>query len=202
VLSKPRIQTSHAVEANLFVGRTRPYVTGSSYGGYGGNYSQYQQMQIGITLSVLPLINVDGLVVMDIRQRIQSLGADIKVDQNTVPETIDREANAKVSVRDRETVMLGGFISDSHKNSKSGVPILKDIPILGQLFSSNSKSTDRQELIVLIRPTVLPNPSDAAVTALEEERKLPGISQAKREFKAEENKRLKAMEKQMKKDGM
>ncbi len=207
VLSRPRIQTSHAVEANLFIGRTRPYVTGT-YAGYGGSYggggySQYQQMQIGITLSVLPLINPDGLVVMDIRQRIQSLGANIKIDGNDVPETIEREANAKVSVRDRETVMLGGFISDSRSQSKSGVPILKDIPILGALFSSNKKDNDRQELIVLIRPTVLPNPADAAVTAMEEKRKLPGVRAAEREFGAEERKRLKQAAKDEKSnDGM
>jgi general secretion pathway protein D len=205
VLSRPRIQTSHAVEANLFIGRTRPYITGTYGGGYGGGYtqSQYQQMQIGITLSVLPLINPDGLVVMDIRQRIQSLGANIKIDGNDVPETIEREANAKVSVRDRETVMLGGFISDSRTRSKSGVPILKDIPILGALFSSNKKENDRQELIVLIRPTVLPNPADAAVTAMEEKRKLPGVRAAEREFGAEERKRLKQAAKDEKSnDGM
>lgn len=199
VLSRPRIQTSHAVEANLFVGRTRPYVTGT-YGGYGGySSSQYQQMQIGITLSVLPLINPDGLVVMDIRQRIQSLGKEILIDGNSVPETIDREANAKVSVRDRETVMLGGFISDERSTSKSGVPILKDIPILGHLFSNNSKKNDRSELIVLIRPTVLPNPADAAVTAMEEKQKLPGISTAEREFQKEERSRQKKAAKDLKK---
>ena len=67
ILQRPRIQTSHAVEANLFVGESRPYPTASYYGGgaYGG-YSSIQQLQIGVTLSVTPLINPDGLVVMDI----------------------------------------------------------------------------------------------------------------------------------------
>ena len=202
VLSKPRIQTSHAVEANLFVGRTRPYVTGQYYGyggfGGGGPQTQFQQQQIGITLSVLPLINPDGLVVMDIRQRIQSIGKDIPIDANfSVPETIDREANAKVSVRDRETVILGGFISNERTKSKSGVPILKDIPILGNLFSSNSRKDDRNELIVMIRPTVLPNPQDAAVTALEEKAKLPGISMAEQEIEIFEKQRQKKAAKEI-----
>jgi general secretion pathway protein D len=200
VLSRPRIQTSHAVEANLFVGRTRPYVTGQSYYyGGAGPQTQFQQQQIGITLSVLPLINPDGLVVMDIRQRIQSLGKEIPIDANfSVPETIDREANAKVSVRDRETIILGGFISNERSKSKSGVPILKDIPILGNLFSSNSRKDDRSELIVMIRPTVLPNPQDAAVAAIEEKAKLPGISRAEQEIEIFERQEQKKAAKEIK----
>lgn len=189
VLSRPRIQTSHAVEANLFVGRTRPYPTGTSYGGYyggGGGYNSIQQLQIGITLSVLPLINPDGLVVMDIRQRTQSVGQDIEIaNVGKVPETIDREANAKVAVRDRETIVLGGFISSEKKKSASGIPLLKDIPVLGHLFRSTSKSNDRQELMILIRPTVLPKPTDAAALVAEEKRLMPGIHAAEKEFKRE-----------------
>lgn len=201
VLSRPRIQTSHAVEANLFVGRTRPYVTGQyyGYGGFGGGpQTQFQQQQIGITLSVLPLINPDGLVVMDIRQRIQSLGREIPIDANfSVPETIDREANAKVSVRDRETIILGGFISNERTKSKSGVPILKDIPLIGPLFSSNNRKDDRNELIVMIRPTVLPNPQDAAIAAEEEKARMPGVSIAEQENKIYEKKLLKRAEKEI-----
>ena len=201
VLSRPRLQTSHAVEANLFVGRTRPYVTGQyyGYGGFGGGpQTQFQQQQIGITLSVLPLINPDGLVVMDIRQRIQSLGREIPIDANfSVPETIDREANAKVSVRDRETIILGGFISNERTKSKSGVPILKDLPLVGPLFSSNSRKDDRNELIIMIRPTVLPNPQDAAITAEEEKARMPGVSIAEQENKVYEKKLLKRAEKEI-----
>ncbi|HZO84038.1 MAG TPA: secretin N-terminal domain-containing protein, partial [Verrucomicrobiae bacterium] len=79
VLSRPRVQTSHAVEANLFVGETRPYPTSSQFGGVYGSYSSIQQLQIGITLSVLPLINPDGLVVMDIRQKIQDIGEPVTI---------------------------------------------------------------------------------------------------------------------------
>ena len=202
ILQRPRIQTSHAVEANLFVGRTRPYVTGQyyGYGGFGGGpQTQFQQQQIGVTLSVLPLINPDGLVVMDIRQRIQSIGADIPIDANfSVPETIDREANAKVSVRDRETIILGGFISNEKSKSKSGVPILKDIPLIGPLFSASQRRDDRGELIVMIRPTVLPNPQDAAIAAEEEKSKMPGVSVAEQEHQIYERKLLERAEREIK----
>lgn len=193
ILSRPRIQTSHAVEANLFVGRTRPYPTGSSVGSIYGSYNSIQQLQIGITLSVLPLINPDGLVVMDIRQRVQDIGKEIEIaNVGTVPETIDREANAKVAVRDGESVMLGGFISSNANNSKSGVPFLKDIPVVGALFRSTRNVNDRVELMVLIRPTVLPTPEIAAIIADREKAKLPDVTRAEREDKEEMEQRQKA----------
>jgi general secretion pathway protein D len=187
ILSRPRVQTSHAVEANLFVGQTRPYPTGTSYGGYYGGYSSIQQLQIGITLSVLPLINPDGLVVMDIRQKIQSVGGEVEIaNVGKVPETIDREVNAKVAVRDRETVALGGFISNERRKSASGVPLLKDIPLLGNLFRSTSKSGNRKELMILIRPTVLPTPTDAAIAAADEKAKMPAVTQLDLDAQKEE----------------
>jgi len=176
------------VECNIFIGETRPYITGTySYLGSGPS-SQYSQLQIGITLSVLPLVNADGLVSMDIRQKIQSIGGTVKIDNNDLPATIDREVNSKVAVRDRETVILGGFISTEKRKAASGVPILKDIPILGNLFRSTSKSNDRKEIMVLIRPTVLPTPREAALTAIEEKSKLPGITAAELERTEDERK--------------
>ncbi len=181
VLSRPRIQTSHAREANLFVGETRPYITSvNNYYG-SGPQSQYSQLQIGITLSVLPLINADGLVVMDIRQRVQSIGGTVKIEQNELPTTIDREANASVSVHNGETIILGGFISSEHSKSASGVPFLKDVPLVGSLFRSSSKAEKRRELMILIRPTVLGTPHGAALLAQNEKAKLPDITAAERE---------------------
>ena len=191
ILSRPRIQTSHAVEANLFVGETRPYPTSSQFGGVYGNYSSIQQLQIGITLSVLPLINPDGLVVMDIRQKIQDVGDPVSIQGvGEVPSTIDREANAKVAVKDGDTIVLGGLISSEKRNSKQGVPLLKDIPVLGWLFRSSNQSSRRRELMAFIRPTVLPTPAAAAISAVAEKEKLPGISQAEWEVTEAERKRL------------
>jgi general secretion pathway protein D len=191
VLSRPRIQTSHAVEANLFVGETRPYPTSSQFGGVYGNYASIQQLQIGITLSVLPLINPDGLVVMDIRQKIQDVGDPVSIQGvGEVPSTIDREANAKVAVKDGDTIVLGGLISSEKRKSKQGVPFLKDIPVLGWLFRSSNQSSRRRELMVFIRPTVLPTPAAAAIMATAEKEKLPGISQTEWEVSEAERKRL------------
>lgn len=182
VLSRPRIQTSHAIEASLFIGDTVPYVTGTISDINGGARSQYQQTRVGITLNVLPLINQDGLVVMDISQNIQQLGTAVIIDGNPVPTTTDRSAAAKVAVKDGDTIILGGFISTTKSKSKSGVPILKDLPFLGPLFRSSADVNKRVELIILMRPTVLPSPADAALLAKKERDLLPGVKQAEKQM--------------------
>jgi general secretion pathway protein D len=192
VLSRPRIVTSTAKPASIFVGETRPYITGSYFSDFtgAGSRSQYAQTQIGISLNVLPIVNQEGLVVMDIQQQISQVGAEVQIDGNNVPTTIDRNANSYVAVHDRDTILLGGFISTTKNKSKNGVPYLKDIPGLGVLFRSSSESVSRVELMVLIRPTVLPTPEAAAVhTAVEKDRH-PAIKAAEREVDDYQQKQL------------
>jgi general secretion pathway protein D len=201
VLSRPRIQTSHAVPADLFIGQTVPYVTGT-YTYYGGGpSSQYTQLEVGIHLQVLPLINPDGLVVMDIQADVEQLGAPVAISGvGNVPTTTKRQAGAKVAVRDGETIILGGFISDSRSKSDSGIPGLKDIPWLGDLFKSKSINNLRTELIMLIRPTVLPTPETAAVVAKSERNKLSGVKQAELEIRHEEEENNAAIEAELAKE--
>ncbi len=202
VLSRPRIQTSHAVPASLFIGNTVPYITGTSFNDFGGvgSRSVYQEKRVGITLDVLPLINPDGLVVMDIQQQIQQLGTPTIIDGNQVPTTTERSASAKVAVRDHDTIILGGFISASKTKSKSGVPLLKDIPLLGYLFRSTSDANQRVELIVMMRPTVLPTPEAASLAATTERDKMPGVHRAQIEYEKDEAERLKKFESGYKKE--
>lgn len=191
VLQRPRIQTSHAVQAQLFVGESRPYPTASQYGGVYGSYSSIQQLQIGVTLDVTPLINPDGLVVMDIHQTIENYAGFTEITGvGRVPNTTRKEAAAKVAVRDRDTIILGGLITTDHSREGSGIPILMDIPVLGALFRKSSANENRTELIVLIRPTVLPTPEIAALTATAEKDRMPGVRRAEAEFEREEARRL------------
>jgi general secretion pathway protein D len=192
ILQRPRIQTSHAREANLFVGQSRPYPTTSYYGGGAfGGYSSIQQLQIGVTLSVLPLVNADGLVVMEIRQKVESYDGDVTIQNvGDVPITSQKEANAYVAVRDGETIMLGGFISNEKSKSHGGIPILKDIPLIGNLFRSTKETDARRELLVLIRPTVLATPEAASTFASEERTRLPGTKEAEYDFIKSEKKLL------------
>jgi general secretion pathway protein D len=193
VIQRPRIQTSQAKAASFFVGQTVPYVTGSTYGSAYGNSSSYSQLSVGVELDVTPFINPDGLVVMDINQEIDDLNGYTTIENvGNVPNTTKRTLSSEIAVRDRDTIILGGFVRSDKSKSKSGVPLLMDIPILGNLFTSRNDSKDRSETIVMIRPTVLKTPEIAAAQAIKEERRLPGISAAAAEDAESERKQVEA----------
>jgi general secretion pathway protein D len=103
-----------------------------------------------------------------------------------VPTTSSRTLSADITVSNRDTIMLGGFLSSSGTKSKSGVPLLKDIPILGGLFRSTSNSKDRKELVVLMRPTVLETPHMAAVGSADAQENMPGIHSFQKRLKKED----------------
>ncbi|MDE2658183.1 MAG: type II and III secretion system protein, partial [Verrucomicrobiota bacterium] len=215
VLQTPRVQTSHAVPATFFNGEQVPY-QGSSGGGYGGGYGGYggygggygggytQFLNVGITLDVTPYITPDDLVVMDIQQTISELDGFIDMgggqqgsSGQRAPQTTEREASSTISVRDGDTILLGGFIRDAKTDTESGVPFLKDIPLLGSLFKKQSATSKRSELLVLIRPTILKTPEDAALMVSQERMRLPGIREAEAEFKAAEEVRRRKVDKKL-----
>jgi len=196
VIQRPRIQTSQAKPAQFFVGNTVPYVTGNSYGSAYGNGVSYSQLSVGVELDVTPFINPEGLVVMDINQEIDDLNGYTAIQNvGNVPNTIKRTLSSEIAVKDKDTVMLGGFIKSDKSTSRSGVPWLMDIPLLGNLFSSRSDTKGREELIVLMRPTVLQTPELAAKNTIKEEQRLPGVSAAAGESAAEERKLIDAQRK-------
>ena len=216
VLQTPRVQTSHAVPATFFNGEQVPYQGssgggyGGGYGGYGGGYGGYggggytQFLNVGITLDVTPYITPDDLVVMDIQQTISELDGFIDMgggqqgsSGQKAPQTTEREASSTISVRDGDTILLGGFIRDAKTDTESGVPFLKDIPLLGSLFKSQSATSKRSELLVLIRPTILKTPEDAALMVSQERMRLPGIREAEAEFKAAEDARRRKVDKKL-----
>ena len=181
VVQRPRIQTSHATPAALFIGSTVPYVTSTYYGGgYGGGpSSSYQQLEVGIRLNVTPFINQEGLVVMQIEETIAELDGSTPIEGvGNVPNTKNSTLSAEIAVRDGESVILGGIVRNSDNMNKSGVPYLKDIPLLGYLFRTTTSAKKRQESIVLMRPTVLRTPELAARQVALERQKMPAISEA------------------------
>jgi general secretion pathway protein D len=180
IIQRPRIQTSQAKPAQFFVGETVPYVTSTYNNAYNGGYggSSYSQLSVGVELDVTPFINPEGLVVMDIQQEIDEISGYTTIDGNQVPNTVKRTLSSEIAVNNRDTVILGGFVKSDKSQSRSGVPLLMDIPLLGRLFSSHSDSKGRSELIVLMRPTVLKTPEIAAAQTIKEAQRLPGVSAA------------------------
>ncbi|MBU6411763.1 MAG: hypothetical protein KGR98_15370, partial [Verrucomicrobia bacterium] len=202
IIQRPSVQTSQARAASFFVGQSVPYQENAYYGGsyYGGGTS-YAYMQVGIGLAVTPFINPNGLVVMDIQQQISDLVSSTGPGGVLAPTTDTRTLQSEVAVKSGDTIMLGGYISTDHKRGKNGVPILQDIPLLGNLFSSRSDSKDRSELIVLLHPTVLTSPDVAAAEVDKEIQTLPGISRAMIENKMDEQKQMEKVRTELQQEG-
>lgn len=184
VLQRPRILTMHGVPATFFNGQSIPYASSSYYGGYTSSANvSFDYMDVGIRLEVTPYITPNGLVLMDISQEIDEflqwveMGSDLRA-----PQTVNREATATIAVQDKESIMLGGFIRQSKGNGNSGVPYLKDIPLLGYLFRNTSTSNERSELLVFIRPTILDDPEKIREFSETESKTLPGAYMALREY--------------------
>jgi general secretion pathway protein D len=172
-----------------------PYVTSVNYnsGIDGGDSSSYSQLSVGIQLDVTPFINPDGLVVMDINQEIDDISGSVSiVGVGDVPTTDKRTLSSEIAVKDKDTIILGGFVRSDKSKSRSGVPLLMDIPLIGNLFTSRSDNKDRDELIVLMRPTVLRSPDIAAAQAVTEEERLPGIAHAEADDQADAQKLIEA----------
>jgi len=201
VISRPRIQTSHAIPGNFDFITVVPYPSGSydsyGYGGFGGIGGGYtprtivERVEVGIRLEVTPFITPEGLVVMEIYQEASQVGRDRIIDNNPIPEISERSAEATLTVRNKDTILMGGFITSSKTKRKSGVPLLKDIPGVGALFRSKDTDNSRSELIILMRATVLESPEEAAIVAKEEKAGLIGIQEAEKQFQQDEHKRRK-----------
>jgi general secretion pathway protein D len=194
IVQRPRIQTSQAKQAQFFVGETRPYVTSTYNGGAGiGQSSSYSQLSVGVELDVTPFINPDGLVVMDVNQEIDDFNGFTTIEGvGDVPNTDKRTINSEIAVKDRDTIILGGFVKTERDKTRAGVPLLMDIPLIGNLFTQRTDNKDRHELIVLMRPTVLKTPEIAAQQAIKEEQRLPGVSGAAAEEAADERRLINA----------
>lgn len=157
VLSSPSLMVLNNKEANIQVGDQIPVVsTRFNPSGAVGDISTTSSVQFrdtGVILNVTPRVNPGGLVFMEIKQELSEPGADRDPTGNVSisKRTIDTE----LAVQSGETVVLGGLISHTRRQSNSGVPVLKDIPLIGGLFGQDNESNQRRELLVVITPQVI-----------------------------------------------
>jgi general secretion pathway protein D len=200
VIQRPRVITSHATPGSFFVGSEVPFVSGSFFGGGSfGNSQSITRQQVGVGLNVTPFITPDNLVVMQIDQTVDNLGSNLDLGNGlSAPTTQTRSASSFVTVRDKDAVLLGGYITTSTDKQKSGVPLLKDIPYLGAAFSKRSQNSSRTELMILIRPSILATPADAGEVADQERQRLPGVRVAEKEFENNEKSEARKAKRQLK----
>lgn len=176
ILSQPNIITTHNKEGKIFVGESRPVI--SSYlndtvggGSVGSGYrSTVGQRDIGIDLSVKPLIGTDGSVQLEIKQEVNDILGEITIDGNPQPRIGKRTTESFVSVRSGEIIVLGGLQRTSQSRSTSR---LGPIPIIGDLLGTRTKEDTRTDLVFFLRPVVLTNTSDDNAKALEQVEEFP-----------------------------
>jgi type II secretory pathway component GspD/PulD (secretin) len=119
-----------------------------------GQQSNIQFKKVALQLEVVPLINSEKEVSLDILQKLDSLAGSQIIDGNSIPTIATRYIRTSVAAPNGATIILGGLITDSKQKNTSGIPVLDRIPLLGYLFRNTSKIRDRTELIILMRPEV------------------------------------------------
>ena len=136
--------------------------------GVGGNAnsnlvqnSQVQYIDVNLSLEVVPLINSDQEVHLDIVQNIAERTGESVIDGNRYPIISNRQLQTAVTVPNEGTLVLGGLIKQSQNKSTSGIPFLSRAPLIGPLFRSTSTDNKRTELVILIRPSVSVGNADA-----------------------------------------
>ncbi|MFM2211886.1 MAG: hypothetical protein RL639_1080 [Verrucomicrobiota bacterium] len=153
VLSVPAVTTTHNKEATIFVGESRPVITGSTIAAQTGQItSTVSQRDIGIQLKVLPLIGKDGAVQLQVSQSVEDILGSTILDGNDQPIIGRRTTDSYVSAMSGEIVVLGGLQRTISTKSTSR---LGPIPFLGDLFGSSTVLEEKQELIIFLRPYVL-----------------------------------------------
>jgi general secretion pathway protein D len=166
VISRPMVFTSNNKKAIIASGQEIP-VPVSSLSSFVpttqpgttpvqnfGTQSSIQYKKVALQLEVVPLINSEKEVTLDILQKLDNIAGSTKIDGNDIPNVATRYIKTTVSAPNGATIVLGGLITDNNRRGTSGIPLLSKIPVIGALFRSTTKTKDRQELVILMRPEV------------------------------------------------
>jgi general secretion pathway protein D len=173
ILSTPTIQTLDNEEAKFLVGQNIPLITGSyANTGAGGTssgvnpFQTFERRDIGLQLRVKPQISEGGVVRLAIYQELSSIQNTLTAAQGGII-TNKRSFESMVLVEDGNIVVLGGLIEDKTDNSKSSVPILGSIPLIGEFFKYESRKRTKTNLLVFLRPYVVRDEATSSALAMD-----------------------------------
>ena len=119
-----------------------------------GTQSTIQYKKVALQLEVVPLINSEKEVTLDILQKLDNIADSTVIDGNEIPNIATRYIKTTVSAPNCSTIILGGLITDNNRRNVTGIPLLSKIPVIGALFRNTVKVKDRRELVILMRPEV------------------------------------------------
>jgi type II secretion system protein D len=163
VLSRPQIVATDNQEAEINVGQSVPFISQSTISDSGRVNNTIEYQDVGILLSVTPRINEDGFVRMEVAPEVSSLSeSTVQVSENVNAVIVNRRsARTTVTVQDGHTIVIGGLITTTEEDREDKVPLIGDIPLVGNLFKSVRKISDRSELLIVLTPHVLRTVDDA-----------------------------------------
>ncbi|MCE7797506.1 type II secretion system secretin GspD [Sphingobium sufflavum] len=161
ILSTPSVMTLDNQKASILVGQEVPVTSGEALGqNFDNQFRTVQRQNVGIQLEVKPQINSGGAIKLFLRQEVSSVAGP--VSNNSSDLIINkREIETTVTVDDGDILALGGLLDDNERRTIEKIPLLGDIPAIGQLFRSKSKSRSKTNLMVFIRPTILRSREEA-----------------------------------------
>jgi general secretion pathway protein D len=179
VLSSPSIVALDNQPAMLQVGDEIPVSTGTATILSSSNtpvVNQIELLNTGVILKVLPHVNANGSIQLEVDQEVSGVvNANNSTQQTLTPTISQRRIHSTVAVMSGQTVLLGGLISDNTQNTRSGIPGLSDIKILGALFGTTDSNKTRSEIIIFIRPQLIRNGVDARAVTEEFREKLQSM---------------------------
>lgn len=175
-ISAPSLMVRNNADARINVGEQIPIQSQSFIGGVndsGSRLGTTQFLNTGVILEVTPRVNPGGLVYLVVNQEVSSPGQP--AEGNVNPPINTRQISTEIAVQSGQTVVLGGLISETRTEGRSGVPFLQRIPGLGALFRSTTDNLSRSETLVLITPTVVENTAQLQRASDEFGRKFRGL---------------------------
>lgn len=174
VLSRPSIVARNNQPATILVGQTVPLITSVRYDSLGNAINGITYTDVGIILRVTPFITADGLVEMIVAPETSAVSATdrVQIQNATFAPVIDkRSADTVVVTPDGQPVIIGGMIQDQKAEAESKIPLLGDIPWIGNLFKRKTKSGAKTELLIFLTPHIIAAPTEvAAITDAEQEK--------------------------------
>ena len=174
VISTPSVMVLDNHTATINVGDQQPIQSQSTVTNGGNVQNSITYKDTGVQLTVTPSVNDGGLVTLDIEQSVTDVGP---VDTATKQRSFNQRAvKSRVAIRSGESVVLGGLIRDNETEGQSGVPVLKDIPLVGALFSTTTVASTRTELLIFITPRVMESDQDLRDLNLEMRSRMRGLT--------------------------
>lgn len=180
VLSSPNVLVLDNHTAVIQVGDQVPVQSSTTTTDGGRETVSIQYRDTGVHLAVTPSVNAGGMVSLGIDQSVTDVGTvDAATGQRRF---LQRQINSRVAIRSGETVVLGGLIRDNVTTGRQGVPVLHDIPVVGNLFGKTTDSRNRTELLVMLTPRVLETEADLRGISEEIRRKMGRVDDLVREM--------------------